>query len=45
MSAAALAIAAGLFFDDFSQPDTAALRAQGWVLRTAAGHPGVPGAR
>lgn len=45
MSAAAIAIAAGLFFDDFSQPDTAALQAQGWVLRQAPGHPGVPGAR
>ena len=34
-----------IFFDDFSQPDTATLRAQGWTLRDRAGHPGVPGAR
>lgn len=33
-----------IFFDDFSQPDTNALRAAGWVLRDRAGHPGVPGA-
>jgi hypothetical protein len=33
------------FFDDFAQPDAAALRASGWVLRDAPGHPGVPGAR
>jgi len=35
---------AGLFFDDFSQPDTTALQAAGWILRRAPGHPGVPGA-
>ena len=39
------AAAAPAFFDDFSQPDLAALRADGWVLRDAPGHPGVPGAR
>ena len=36
---------ARLFFDDFGQRDTQALRAGGWILRDAAGHPGVPGAR
>ena len=41
----ALALAAALFFDDFSQTDRAQLAAQGWTLRTAPGHPGVPGAR
>lgn len=33
-----------LFFDDFGHKDIAALRAFGWALRDAAGHPGVPGA-
>lgn len=33
-----------LFFDDFSQPDLAALVQAGWVLRSSPGHPGVPGA-
>lgn len=42
---ASLALAAALFFDDFSQPDLAALQRAGWRLRTAAGHPGIPGAR
>jgi hypothetical protein len=41
---AASALAAGLFFDDFSQPDLAALQHDGWTLRTARGHPGVAGA-
>ncbi|MBB5205635.1 hypothetical protein HNQ51_002962 [Inhella inkyongensis] len=36
---------AALFFDDFSQPDRAALQRQGWTLREQAGHPGPPGAR
>lgn len=36
--------AAELFFDDFSYADTAALKAQGWKLRSKAGHPGVEGA-
>jgi hypothetical protein len=36
---------AEVFFDDFSEPDLAALRASGWVLRTEAGHPGIDGAR
>ncbi|MBP6901235.1 MAG: glycoside hydrolase family 16 protein [Burkholderiaceae bacterium] len=43
----ALAAAAGLsgvFFDDFSQADAQALAADGWILRSTAGHPGVPGA-
>lgn len=43
--AAQAAGAAPLFFDDFSHRDEAALRAAGWSLRDAAGHPGVPGAR
>ena len=33
------------FFDDFSYPDTAALFKQGWTVRSAPGHPGIPGAR
>ena len=33
------------FFDDFSQASVSALSQQGWMVRTAAGHPGVPGAR
>lgn len=33
-----------IFFDDFSQPDVAALQASGWTLRDKAGHPGVEGA-
>lgn len=37
--------AEALFFDDFLQPDTTALRQDGWVLREGQGHPGVPGAR
>ncbi|MDC8785061.1 glycoside hydrolase family 16 protein [Roseateles koreensis] len=36
---------AGLFFDDFSYPDTAGLLNQGWAARSKAGHPGVPGAQ
>lgn len=36
--------AAPLFFDDFSHADRKALLAAGWLLRSAAGHPGVPGA-
>ncbi|WP_374438802.1 glycoside hydrolase family 16 protein [Inhella sp.] len=43
---ASLALAAGaLFFDDFSQADRDQLAAQGWLLRSSPGHPGVPGAR
>ncbi len=34
-----------LFFDDFSQPDAAALQASGWVLRAGTGHPGLAGSR
>ena len=44
-AAAVPATAGGEFFDDFSQPDIAALRASGWVLREGTGHPGLPGAR
>jgi hypothetical protein len=43
--AAAPAFASGEFFDDFSQPDLAALRARGWVLRDGSGHPGLAGSR
>lgn len=43
--AAAPVLAAGEFFEDFSQPDLDALRASGWVLRDGTGHPGLPGSR
>ncbi|WP_177200936.1 glycoside hydrolase family 16 protein [Roseateles sp. YR242] len=33
------------FFDDFTYADTAALQQAGWQLRSAHGHPGIPGAR
>jgi hypothetical protein len=33
-----------VFFDDFAQPDVAALMRDGWHVRTAAGHPGIEGA-
>ncbi len=36
---------AGRFFDDFSDADLAGLRAAGWTVRAAPGHPGVPGAQ
>lgn len=36
---------AAMWFDDFGQPDLDALRSSGWQVRSAAGHPGVPGAR
>jgi hypothetical protein len=39
-----VAHAAGTFFDDFSHADRNALAAAGWTLRSAPGHPGVPGA-
>lgn len=45
MHASVRAGASGLFFDDFRYADAAALRAGGWRLRDAPGHPGVPGAR
>ncbi|GAA5786991.1 glycoside hydrolase family 16 protein [Chitiniphilus shinanonensis] len=41
---ALVAAADALYFDDFSQPDRAALQADGWVLRSGKGFPGVPGA-
>ena len=44
-SGAPAATAPALFFDDFSQPHVQALGAQGWTLRHAAGHPGIPGAQ
>jgi hypothetical protein len=50
LAGAALALAGlaahaqGIFFDDFSHADRQALATAGWSLRTAPGHPGVPGA-
>ena len=35
---------ADIFFDDFSQPDVAALQRDGWIVRDKRGHPGVEGA-
>jgi hypothetical protein len=35
---------AGTFFDDFSYGDTAALARNGWIVRSAAGLPGIAGA-
>jgi hypothetical protein len=35
---------AGVFFDDFSQPDIAGLAADGWIVRDKPGHPGIEGA-
>lgn len=37
--------AGGVFFDDFSYADTAALTAGGWTIRSEAGHPGIAGAQ
>lgn len=34
----------GVFFDDFSHADQAALKAAGWAVRDKAGHPGIEGA-
>ncbi len=34
----------GVFFDDFSQPDLAALGRDGWTVRETRGHPGIAGA-
>jgi hypothetical protein len=34
----------GVFFDDFSAADLAALRRDGWIVRETRGHPGVEGA-
>jgi len=42
---AVLALAAPLFFDDFSHAGLEGLRGHGWTLRSEAGHPGVAGAR
>ena len=35
---------AGVFFDDFSQRDTASLVKDGWIVRDKPGHPGIDGA-
>ncbi|MFD2451231.1 hypothetical protein [Ideonella paludis] len=45
LAQSAIAPAPQRFFDDFSQASVSALSQQGWMVRTAAGHPGVPGAR
>ncbi|MBH9553703.1 glycoside hydrolase family 16 protein [Inhella gelatinilytica] len=45
ITALALAAAGAFFFDDFSQSRPQELAAQGWLLRTQVGHPGVVGAR
>lgn len=34
-----------VWFDDFSQPDVAALARDGWRVRSQVGHPGIAGAR
>ena len=41
---AQVATDAGIFFDDFSQPDATALARSGWRVRDTPGHPGVEGA-
>lgn len=33
------------FFDDFNYPTVQAMQEAGWQIRSAAGHPGIPGAR
>ena len=38
------AVDAGVFFDDFSEPDLAAFSEAGWSVRERGGHPGVYGA-
>jgi|ERR1051325_1534706 hypothetical protein len=38
------AFASKLLFDDFSYSNTTQLKKHGWIIRTAAGWPGVPGA-
>src|ERR1041385_612794 len=38
------AFASKLLFDDFSSSNTTQLKKHGWIIRTAAGWPGVPGA-
>ncbi|HEY9064780.1 MAG TPA: glycoside hydrolase family 16 protein [Burkholderiaceae bacterium] len=42
--AAALPADRGVFFDDFSAADLAALQRDGWIVREKRGHPGVDGA-
>jgi len=41
---AAAAVEPGVFFDDFDQPDLAALSRTGWIVRDKPGHPGIEGA-
>jgi hypothetical protein len=36
---------AGIFFDDFNEPNLQALKDHGWTLRHAVGHPGIAGAQ
>src|ERR1041385_2190371 len=38
------AFASKLLFDDFSYSNTSQLKRHGWIIRTAPGWPGVPGA-
>src|SRR5262250_1728353 len=38
------ALASKLLFDDFTYSNTTQLKKHGWIIRTAAGWPGVPGA-
>jgi len=43
-ASAPLAVAGPTFFDDFGYAASADLAQGGWLVRSAAGHPGVPGA-
>jgi hypothetical protein len=44
LGSAAKAADQGVFFDDFSHGDIAALTRSGWIVRDKAGHPGIEGA-
>lgn len=39
------ASAASIFFDDFNYSKSGEMKRRGWIIRTEAGHPGVPGAK
>jgi hypothetical protein len=43
-AAASTSSSAGILFDDFSYQSTAAMAANGWIIRDKTGWPGVPGA-
>lgn len=45
VAAPAAVLPAALYFEDFGDADAAALAVAGWQVRSAGGHPGVPGAR